>query len=230
MSRRARYEGAVERFDDAAAALALRARQVRPLDRAMYTLSQWGDDGRFWIVASAVEATRVRSPRRFVALVAWLGAESALVNLGLKRIARRPRPEIVTDHEFWLRIPSDTSFPSGHAASSALMAVLLAEGSPLAPLWVLAAGGIGASRVHVGVHHGSDVAAGWLVGAGVGLVARRLSRHPMFDLGMPAVQVGSVSSPRSGAGAAEGRAAATTPAATGEHEGEGRTRWIDGDC
>jgi hypothetical protein len=75
VSTRARYEGAVERFDDAAAALALRARQVRPLDRAMYTLSQWGDDGRFWIVASAVEATRVRSPRRFVALVAWLGAE-----------------------------------------------------------------------------------------------------------------------------------------------------------
>lgn len=184
----------VERFDDAAAALALRSRQVRALDRTMYAVSRWGDDGRLWIAASAVEAARVRSPRRFVALVAWLGAESALVNLGIKRIARRPRPDVVTDHEFWLRIPTDTSFPSGHAASSALMAVLLSERSPFAPLWVAAAVGVGASRVHVGVHHGSDVAAGWLVGTGVGLLARRLGRHAMFDLGMPGVQVGSVPS------------------------------------
>lgn len=189
----------VERFDDAAAALALRSRQVRPLDRTMYALSRWGDDGRLWIAASAIEAARVRSPRRFVALVAWLGAESALVNLGIKRLARRPRPDVITDHEFWLRIPTDTSFPSGHAASSALMAVLLSDRSPLAPLWVAAAVGVGASRVHVGVHHGSDVAAGWLVGAGLGVLARRMGRHAMFDLGMPGVQVRSVPWPTSAA-------------------------------
>jgi undecaprenyl-diphosphatase len=163
---------AVERFDDAAAALALRSRRVRALDRTMYTLSSWGDDGRVWFVASAVEAARVRSARRFVVLVGWLGVESAVVNLGLKRVARRPRPETVTDHEFWLRIPSDTSFPSGHAASSALMAVLLSEDSPFAPIWVALAAGIGASRVHVGVHHGSDVAAGWMVGALMGVAVR----------------------------------------------------------
>jgi undecaprenyl-diphosphatase len=187
----------VERFDDAAAALALRSRQVRAIDRTMYALSRWGDDGRLWIAASAIEAARVRSPRRFAALVAWLGAESALVNLGIKRIARRPRPDVITDHEFWLRIPTDTSFPSGHAASSALMAVLLSNRSPLAPLWVAAAVGVGASRVHVGVHHGSDVAAGWLVGAGLGVLARRMGRHTMFDLGMPGVQVRSVRLPAS---------------------------------
>lgn len=185
-------EGYVERFDDAAAAWALRSRRVRALDRAMYLLSSWGDDGRIWIVAAAVESARVRSPRRFVALVAWLGLESAIVNLGIKRVARRPRPDTVTDHEFWLRIPSDTSFPSGHAASSALMAVLLCERSPLAPVWIVLAAGIGASRVHVGVHHGTDVAAGWLVGAGIGGAARALGRHPMFDLGSPRRHLGSV--------------------------------------
>jgi membrane-associated phospholipid phosphatase len=52
--------------------------------------------------------------------------------------------------------------------------VLLSEDSPLAPIWIALAAGIGASRVHVGVHHGSDVAAGWGVGVGFGLVARRL--------------------------------------------------------
>lgn len=170
------FAAVVERFDDAAAALALGSRRVAPLDRAMYVLSACGDDGRFWLVASAVEAARVRSPSRFLVLVGWLGAESALVNLVIKRVARRPRPDVVTDHEFWLRIPTDTSFPSGHAASSALMAVLLSEGSPFAPLWVVMAAAIGASRVHVGVHHGSDVVAGWALGAGLGASARLLGR------------------------------------------------------
>lgn len=164
----------VVRFDDAAAALALRARQRPSLDRAMYLLSAGGDDGRVWFAAAAVEAARVRSPRRFLVLVGWLGIESAVVNLGIKRMARRPRPDAVTEHEHRLRIPTDTSFPSGHAASSAVMAVLLSEDSPLAPLWVALALGIGASRVHVGVHHGSDVVAGWGVGAAFGLLARRL--------------------------------------------------------
>ncbi len=170
----------VEHLDDRAAALALRARQVPSIDRAMYVLSTCGDDGRIWFAGAAVEALRVRSPRRFLTLVGWLGIESAVVNLGIKRVARRPRPDVITEHEHWLRIPTDTSFPSGHAASSALMAVLLSEGSPLAPLWVALAAGIGASRVHVGVHHGSDVLAGWGVGVGFGLAVRRLSRraHP----------------------------------------------------
>ena len=163
----------VERFDDRAAALALRARHLPPLDRAMYVLSSCGDDGRIWFAAAAVEAARVRSLRRFLTLVGWLGLESAVVNLGMKRVARRPRPDVITEHEHWLRIPTDTSFPSGHAASSALMAVLLSEDSPLAPLWIGLAAGIGASRVHVGMHHGSDVAAGWGVGVAFGLVARR---------------------------------------------------------
>jgi undecaprenyl-diphosphatase len=155
----------VERFDDAAAALALRSRRLPGWDRAMYLASACGDDGRVWIAAAAFEAARVRSPRRFALLVGALAAESAVVNLGIKKIARRPRPAGVTEHEFWLRIPTDTSFPSGHAASSALMAVLLSERSPFSPLWVALAAGVGASRVHVGVHHGSDVVAGWAVGA-----------------------------------------------------------------
>ncbi len=169
------------RVDDAAAALALRARRRRVVNRAMYLLSAGGDDGRIWFAAAAVEATRVRSPRRFLTLVGWLGIESAVVNLGIKRIARRPRPDVMTEHEHRLRIPTDTSFPSGHAASSGLMAVVLSQGSPLAPLWVALALGVGASRVHVGVHHGSDVVAGWAVGAGFGLLARRVGPSPRLS-------------------------------------------------
>jgi membrane-associated phospholipid phosphatase len=161
-----------ERLDDAAAMVALRSRRVPGWDRVMYLASACGDDGRIWIAAAAFESARVRSPRRFAVLVGALAAESVVVNLGIKKVARRPRPAGVTEHEFWLRIPTDTSFPSGHAASSALMAVLLSERSPFAPLWVALAATIGASRVHVGVHHGSDVLAGWVVGAAMAAALR----------------------------------------------------------
>lgn len=146
----------------------------------MYTLSRLGDDGRVWVAASAVEAFRSPQPsRRFLHAVAWLGIESAVVNGVLKRIARRPRPQPLTEHEHKLRIPTDTSFPSGHAASAATMATILSEGSPLAPVWLGLAAGIGASRVHVGVHHATDVLAGWAVGVAFGLVARSTRRTPV---------------------------------------------------
>jgi undecaprenyl-diphosphatase len=89
---------------------------------------------------------------------------------------------VVTLHEHRLRIPVDTSFPSGHASSSATMAVLLSERTPFAPLWAGLAVGIGASRVHVGVHHGSDVVAGWAVGVVFGLLGR-LSRRRVLATG-----------------------------------------------
>lgn len=167
----------VQLVDDRSAAFALAARRRPVLHRSMYLLSRCGDDGRIWFVAAGIEAGRVRSPARAVHDLVWLGIESAVVNLVVKRLARRPRPDVVTLHEHQLRIPVDTSFPSGHASSSATMAVLLSDDSPLAPVWVALAAGIGASRVHVGVHHGTDVLAGWAVGVVFGLVARRTRRR-----------------------------------------------------
>jgi undecaprenyl-diphosphatase len=168
----------VRSVDDRAAAAALAARRSPPIHRTMYALSSLGDGGAVWFAAAAVESVRRhRTPGAaavgFVHATAWLGIESALVNLVIKRVARRPRPEPLTRHEHRLRIPADTSFPSGHAASAATMAVLLGRGSPLAPAWTALALGIGASRVHVGLHHGSDVVAGWVVGAAIGLVGSR---------------------------------------------------------
>jgi undecaprenyl-diphosphatase len=53
------------------------------------------------------------------------------------------------------------------------MAMLLAEDG-WGPLWWAIALTIGASRVHVGVHHPSDVVAGLVIGAGFGLLARHV--------------------------------------------------------
>lgn len=153
-----------------------RVRGVAALDLVMYGASRLGDDGRFWIAAAAVRAVGRPAPlARFGRQLAWLGIESAVVNGPAKSMVRRPRPAAARrhPHPHRLRVPSNSSFPSGHAASAGTMAVLLSEDG-LAPLWWAVALTIAASRVYVGVHHVSDVAAGLAVGAGIGYLARHV--------------------------------------------------------
>ena len=168
----------VQLVDDAAARLALALRRSPRANRAMYALSSLGDDGRIWIAASGLEAALSRRPARtFTHATAWLGVESLVVNKVVKRLVRRARPVPLTEHEHRLRIPRDSSFPSGHAASAATMATILWRPGPRGAVYVGLAGAIGLSRVVVGVHHGSDVLAGWAVGWGFGAVARRQLRR-----------------------------------------------------
>jgi undecaprenyl-diphosphatase len=87
----------------------------------------------------------------------------------LKYFVRRPRPE-GEQGLFYLNIDQH-SFPSGHAVRVGGLWVVLASllpfwGAVIFLLWGLC---VGLSRVALGLHYASDVAAGWLIGAGVGL-------------------------------------------------------------
>lgn len=89
----------------------------------------------------------------------------------LKFTIRRPRPE--GEWGAIYRITDPHSFPSGHAARSAALAVI---GLAIGPGWfglalTLWAPWVGLSRVALGVHYLSDVLAGWLVGVLMGLIA-----------------------------------------------------------
>ena len=177
----------VQRLDLAGDGFARAARR-RPLaHRTMYALSSLGDDGRVWIAASVVEAIRSTDPKRsFAHSMACLGVESALVNGPMKLLIRRPRPAGLGEHAHHLRLPRDSSFPSGHSASAATMAMVLGRGSPLAPLWWALAVGVTVSRVHVGVHHTTDVLGGFAVGLALGAVGRSVRPDATRPRGLPA--------------------------------------------
>jgi undecaprenyl-diphosphatase len=108
-----------------------------------------------------------------------LGAESLLVNQGLKRLFHRPRPTAEGDPRYPIRRPLTSSFPSGHASAAAFTAVLLTswDGRRSAPLWWTLAGVVGVSRAYVRIHHASDVVAGMATGAVLGVAARLIVRR-----------------------------------------------------
>lgn len=95
----------------------------------------------------------------------------AIAVIILKFSIRRPRPEGEWGQIY--RITDPHSFPSGHAARSAALAVL---GLATGPTWfgillALWAPWVGLSRVALGVHYLLDVVAGWFIGIIMGLMA-----------------------------------------------------------
>lgn len=147
------------------------------LDRVLPALSRAANYSRLWYgVAAVLAATRGPRARRGAlrGLVA-LALASFTVNVLSKRLVRRARPaiELVPLVRRLAIAPRTTSFPSGHSASAAAFATGVLLESPLhgAPIAVAAAG-VATSRVAVGVHYPSDVAAGVGIGVAAGLVTQ----------------------------------------------------------
>ena len=144
-------------------------------DRAMYTASELADFSLLWHLLSTARALGSdRSFRESLRMSVVLAAESSLVNLGVKTLFKRnrPVPEFVRPHH--LRVPLTSSFPSGHASAAFCAAGLLGHGKATWPLYYGAAAVVASSRVHVKIHHASDVVAGAVLGASLAAVARRL--------------------------------------------------------
>lgn len=142
----------------------------------MYTLSEVADFSVLWHLLGTAQglARGADGFARAARLSVVLGAESAIVNGGLKSLTKRARPVPSFERPHHLRIPITTSFPSGHASAAFVAAALLSDGSKAKPLYYAAATAVAASRIHVRIHHASDVAGGIAVGVALGAIAKRV--------------------------------------------------------
>lgn len=144
---------------------------VLPTARA---LSHFGEHGLGWLAVSAAGAL-IQPRRRQDWLIAGAGAFTAhAAAVVIKRVVRRPRPQhpaIAIN----VATPSKLSFPSAHATSTTAAAVLLGRVTGL-PLPAVLVPPMALSRLVLGVHYPSDVAAGVVVGALVAKSAELASK------------------------------------------------------
>jgi diacylglycerol kinase family enzyme/membrane-associated phospholipid phosphatase len=162
---------------DRAVSRAVSALPPSPLDTAMKTVSTAANHSLLWFVLAAVLAARRGASRKAAARgVLAIAAASATANGLFKPVLPRRRPAAaeLPAYQTLANPPRSSSFPSGHAASAAAFATAVALESPklglaVAPL----AASVAYSRVHVGVHWASDVAAGAALGSGIALATHR---------------------------------------------------------
>jgi undecaprenyl-diphosphatase len=171
------FGSTVARFDVAVDGAFDQIRHNPTVDHVFHVASAAADWSLLWhgigLVQAAVDRRRAPDMLR---LSAVLGVESLVVNQGVKRLFRRQRPDFdAGGGPIELRTPLTSSFPSGHASAAFCAAVLLAQRRPaLATLWFGLAGVVSCSRIHVRMHHASDVVAGAAIGAVIGAVATKL--------------------------------------------------------
>jgi membrane-associated phospholipid phosphatase len=158
---------------DVALYAAVAATPTPALDHYFRTLSRAADHSKLWIGAAGALAAAGgrRGQRAAVNGVASIAVTSAAVNLLLKPLSRRRRPDRRTHSVPVARqvvMPESTSFPSGHAASAFAFATAVSIELPGAGLAVTATAALVAySRVHTGVHYPGDAIAGSIIGAGL---------------------------------------------------------------
>ncbi len=150
---------------------------VRRVERPLLTplmrgLTRAGDTVSWLLLAGALASTGPAGAGHALRLA--LAAALALgLSQALKRACCRPRPsEGLCGVAALVEHPDAFSFPSGHTAVAAAVAVVLAGTGALGGMAAALAAGIGISRVYLGAHYPLDVAAGALVGAAAGLAVR----------------------------------------------------------
>lgn len=143
-------------------------------DLSLYALTGAAEHGILWQCLALVRA--LRGERR-AAMRASIGllCESLIVNGIVKSLFRRSRPLHEGPRPLPLRRPRTSSFPSGHASDAAFALVVLGQGDAWWPLYAWLGALVTLSRLHVRMHHASDLLGGLATGTALGLVARRLA-------------------------------------------------------
>ncbi|WP_161303592.1 phosphatase PAP2 family protein [Streptomyces sp. SID5785] len=133
---------------------------------AARALSWVGEHGALWLAVGLVGAAADRERRGAWLRGTALTAGAHLASMGVKRVVRRPRPGVADGVVPLVRTAGRHSFPSSHAASAAAATVAYGALRPVGARVVPpVAAAMCVSRMVVGVHYPSDVAAGAALGA-----------------------------------------------------------------
>jgi undecaprenyl-diphosphatase len=156
--------GRSRRLDQGAALL---ARHLAKLHILLLVLLILGGPGR------AGRRRRETALRIALALPVTIGAVGVV-----GRLADRQRPfASVAGSTALVEHAPGRSFPSRHSACAAAMTTVALPSAPgVGVLMALGTLGLAVSRVYAGLHYPSDVLGGWLIGAGIGIIARRRER------------------------------------------------------
>lgn len=142
------------------------------LDVFLPKLTLLGEGGAIWIAAALAMLATKKYRKYGLCLGLALVAGLLICNIGLKNIVARPRPCWLEAIDLLVKNPRDYSFPSGHTWSAVTGAWVVTAanrkfGYAVIPLAVLLA----FSRLYLFVHFPSDVLAGALIGALLGILA-----------------------------------------------------------
>jgi undecaprenyl-diphosphatase len=181
-STRSYGQSAIQQFDDRVM-LNLAENRTPQQTSIMLFLSNSYKYGDIGVPAALLAGGIIRNDAQMRENALYVASSTAVsygVMLLLKHIVKRPRPFVQNIKIIPVYRAGSTSFPSGHAASTFATATALSKAYPkwyvIAPsmLW---AGSIAYSRMYLGVHYPTDVAAGTALGVGSAFLLDPLIRR-----------------------------------------------------
>lgn len=145
-----------------------------PILTPFFTFITHLGDGPFWIGVSLLLCVFKKTRKAGICGLIALLFSVLFNNAFLKNAVGRIRPyEIIPGLECIVKHATDASFPSGHTGSSIAVATAYLKTLPKKfsiPALVVAVL-IGLSRLYIGIHYPTDVIAGAMTGAALGILA-----------------------------------------------------------